>query len=68
MMNFNIRISILNYIANYGPTDTRLLIDIMSSRFGTTRQRIAGNISWIVSSGAATVTVICPGHQSVLSA
>lgn len=47
-MNRRIRAAILAYIASNGATDTRKVISIMSKRFNTTRQRISGNISWLV--------------------
>ncbi len=47
-MNRRIRIAILAYIASNGATDTRKVISIMAKRFNTTKQRISGNISWLV--------------------
>ena len=54
-MNRRIRIAILAYIASNGKTDTRKLISIMAKRFNTTRQRISGNISWLVKTSSLTV-------------
>ena len=44
-MNVTIRTAIQNYISVNGPTESRLIIDIMAKRFTTTKQRISGNIS-----------------------
>ena len=54
-MNRRIRAAILAYIASNGATDTRKVISIMSKRFNITRQRISGNISWLVRISSLTV-------------
>lgn len=65
-MNARIRRSILSFLTKYGSIDSRELIGIMAQRFQTSRQRISGNISWMVMSGAVGLTVIHPGRESVL--
>lgn len=65
-MNARIRRSIQAYLTRYGPVDSRRLIGVMAQRFWTSRQRISGNISWMVMSGAVGLTVICPGRESIL--
>lgn len=54
-MNARIRTAILAYIAKNGATNTRTVISIMSKRFNTTRQRVCGNISWLVRISSLTV-------------
>lgn len=47
MENKIIRRSIRNYIKRYGSQDTRDVIATFASAFGTTKQRISGNISYM---------------------
>lgn len=47
-MNVKIRAAIQNYVSVNGPTDSRVMINIMAKRFVTTKQRISGNISYMV--------------------
>lgn len=54
-MNARIRAAILAYIAKNGATNTRTVISIMAHRFNTTKQRISGNISWLVRISSLTV-------------
>ena len=54
-MNRRIRIAILAYIASNGATDTRKVISIMAHRFNTTKQRISGNVSYLVTSGTVYI-------------
>ncbi len=56
-MNVTIRTAIQNYISVNGPTESRLIIDIMAKRFTTTKQRISGNISYMVCK-AGTLSII----------
>ena len=55
-MNARIRAAILAYIAKNGATNTRTLNSIMAQRFHTTKQRISGNVSYLVTS--ATVSIV----------
>lgn len=45
MSNKMIRRIIRNYIKRYGKQDTRFIISTFANAFGTTKQRISGNIS-----------------------
>ena len=45
VLNYNIRRAIENYIHANGRQDTRQVIATFAHRFGTTKQRISGNIS-----------------------
>lgn len=45
MSNKGIRRSIYKYIKRFGKQDTRFIIDIFSTAFNTTKQRISGNLS-----------------------
>lgn len=47
-INSRIRQTILLYISAYGHTNTRNVISIMAAQFSTSRQRISGNISYMV--------------------
>lgn len=47
-MNEIIRDSILDYIDANGVTDTRTMVETMARWFETSKQRIAGNISYLV--------------------
>lgn len=47
-MNIMIRTAVQNYIAVNGPTDSRVLITLIANRFSTSKQRVSGNISYIV--------------------
>ena len=55
-LNNIIRNSILALIAVNGKTSTRFIIRLMASLFGTTRQRISGNISYLVTSGKVQIS------------
>lgn len=44
-MNYQIRRSIENYIKINGQQDTRIMIDMFSRQYKTTKQRVSGNIS-----------------------
>lgn len=48
ILNRNIRMYITNYIATNGPTDSRVIISLAAKQFNTTKQRISGNISFMV--------------------
>ncbi len=54
-MNRQIRAAILADIRKYGARNTRRLNTIYSRRFKTTKQRISGNISYLVTSGAVSI-------------
>lgn len=65
-MNSIIRRAVLSDLALHDPADSRKLIGIMSRRFRVTRQKISGNISWLVLTDAVGLTVIHPGRESIL--
>lgn len=54
-MNYKIRNAIIAYIAKNGMADTRIIISRMASLFNTTKQRISGNISFMVKSGMVQI-------------
>lgn len=64
-MNRTIRTAILDYIAVNGPTDSRILISLLAKQFGTTKQRISGNISHMVCQ-SGTVSIIRNKPHSML--
>ncbi|GFI35851.1 hypothetical protein IMSAGC015_00010 [Lachnospiraceae bacterium] len=64
-MNVTIRTAIQNYISVNGPTESRLIIDIMAKRFTTTKQRISGNISYMVCK-AGTLSIIRNRPHSIV--
>lgn len=64
-MNVTIRTAIQNYISVNGPTESRLIIDIMAKRFTTTKQRISGNISYMVCK-AGTLSIIGNRPHSIV--
>lgn len=64
-MNINIRSAIQQYIATNGPTDSRVVIAMFANQFNTTKQRISGNISFMVCK-AKTVSIIRNKPHSVL--
>lgn len=64
-MNRTIRNAIQQYIVMNGPTDSRALIAIMARRFRTTKQRISGNISFMVCK-AGTLSIIRNRPNSIL--
>lgn len=47
-MNIIIRQAILQYISSNGATDSRQVIRIFARQFQTSKQRISGNISYMV--------------------
>ncbi len=55
MKNIRIRAMILA-IVSAGAINTRVLIRQLSQQFSTSKQRIAGNISFLVTSGAVQIT------------
>lgn len=57
MFNFRIRRFISNYVLTHGPTDSRALITLTAKQFSTTKQRISGNISFMVCK-AGTLSII----------
>lgn len=65
-MNINSRIrrAILRWIAVHGQTDTRQLIRNMAISFGTTKQRISGNISYLVRNYAVNINRNFP-HSTI---
>lgn len=64
-MNRTIRTAILDYIAINGPTDSRKLISLLAKQFGTTKQRISGNISHMVCH-LGVVSIIRNNPHSIL--
>lgn len=64
-MNERIRAAIQSYIAANGPTDSREIITMFANRFSTTKQRISGNISYMVCK-AGTVSIVRNKPHSVL--
>ncbi|KHD13300.1 hypothetical protein [Clostridium butyricum] len=52
-MNRRIRRAIQNYIALNAPTDSRVLIALLANQFSTPKQRISGNISYMVCKAGA---------------
>ncbi len=64
-MNTIIRSAMQQHIAINGPTDSRVLISIMARRFKTTKQRISGNISYMVCK-AGTLSIIRNKPHSIL--
>jgi len=64
-MNRNIRKVIQSYIATNGPTDSRVLISILASLFSTTKQRISGNVSYMVCR-AGTISIIRNKPHSII--
>lgn len=64
-MNINIRAAIQQYIAANGPTDSREVIARFTNQFKTTKQRISGNISFMVCK-AGTVSIIRNKPYSIL--
>ena len=64
-MNVTIRTAIQNYISVNGQTESRLIIDIMAKRFTTTKQRISGNISYMVCK-AGTLSIIRNRPHSIV--
>lgn len=64
-MNRSIRTAIQRYIAANGPTDSRILISLLAKRFKTTKQRISGNISYMVCH-AGTISIIRNKPHSIL--
>lgn len=47
-MNIQIRQAIQSYISTNGPSDSRIVINQLAQQFNTTKQRISGNISYMV--------------------
>ena len=64
-MNAKIRTAIQNYIAVNGATDSRTLISLLAKQFSTAKQRIAGNISYMVCR-ACTISIIRNKPHSIL--
>lgn len=64
-MNNAIRAAIQNYILANGPTDSRVLISLLAKQFSTTKQRISGNISYMVCR-VSTISIIRNKPHSVL--
>jgi len=64
-MNSSIRSAVSAYIAANGPTNTRTVIYLLANQFQTTKQRISGNISFMVCR-AGTLQVIRNKPNSVI--
>ena len=66
-INSRIRADIVAFVLANGNTDTRVLIKILAQRFNTTKQRISGNISFIVAKqGLLSITTIAPNKESYI--
>lgn len=65
MLNSSIRNAIQNYITVNGPIDSRVLIDLLANQFKTTKQRISGNISFMVCK-VGTISIIRNKPHSIL--
>lgn len=64
-MNRSIRTAIKSYINTNGPTDSNVLIELIANQFSTTKQRISGNISYMVCH-AGTISIIRNKPHSIL--
>ena len=64
-MNLKIRNAIQHYLATNGPTDSRVIIAIFANQFKTPKQRISGNISFMVCQ-AGTVSIVRNRPHSIL--
>lgn len=64
-MNGRIRAAIQNFIKTNGPTDSRAVIEIFANQFSTTKQRISGNVSFMVCK-AGTISIIKNNPKSIL--
>lgn len=64
-MNKRIRTSIENYVKANGAIDSRLLIAMFAKQFSTTKQRISGNISYMVCK-EGTLSIIRKKPQSTI--
>ncbi len=64
-MNIRIRQAIAQYISTHGATDSRAIISMFAHQFNTTKQRISGNISFMVCK-AGTLSIIRNRPHSIL--
>ncbi len=64
-MNIIIRTAIQQFIATNGPTDSRVVISRFANQFKTTKQRISGNISYMICK-AGTISIIRNKPCSIL--
>lgn len=64
-MNMRIRNAIYRYLEANVPTDSRFIITMFATLFKTTKQRISGNISFMVCK-AKTISIIRSKPHSVL--
>lgn len=64
-MNKRIRIAIEGYVKAHGVIDSRVLIAMFAMRFSTTKQRISGNISYMVCK-EGTLSIIRKKPHSIL--
>lgn len=64
-MNRKIRTAAQNYIALNGPTDSRVLITLLANRFSTSKQRVSGNISYMVCK-AGTLSIVRNRSHGIL--
>lgn len=64
-MNRKIRTAVQNYIAVNGPTDSRVLITLFANSFSTSKQRVSGNISYMVCK-AGTLSIVRNRPHSIL--
>lgn len=64
-MNKRIRMAIENYVKTNGAIDSRVLIAMFAKQFSTTKQRISGNISYMVCN-ESTLSIIRNRPHSIL--
>ena len=65
MDNSTIRRVMRNYIREYGPQDTRIMINKFSKFFNTTKQRISGNLS-CMSCIEGSITIVKNKPHSIM--
>lgn len=65
MRNKTIRNDIERYLHTYGPKNVRALITLFAAKYSTSKQRIAGNISYMVCK-EMTATIISNAPNSVI--
>lgn len=64
-MNRRIRASITQYVNTNGPTDSRQLIALMAQRFSVPKQKISGNLSYMICK-AGTLSLISNRPHSIV--
>lgn len=67
VLNKKIRSDITQYVTLHGKFDTRQLIKSLALKYSTTRQRISGNLSFVVTRlKIHQITTIIPSKQSYI--